>query len=176
MDRGTRPLQDRLIEDVIASLLKVAVSSESTGRAWSSPLSAPAFIPMIGRCRKWNFLCPDSVRRSAPRYRAHEIQRLFFGHCRMEPPWPSFHFALGVSNYYEKKLAALGVYASVSSGDQARLLDKYTAEDRMSAAWSAFGMLEPRCSKLAAGRRFGDVRPLELRVTLARLRENAQSK
>lgn len=61
---------------------------------------------------------------------AHEIQRLFFGHCRMEPPWPAFDFAVDVTGTYEKKLEALRVYEAVFSGDQAQLLDKYMAEDR----------------------------------------------
>ena len=60
----------------------------------------------------------------------HEIERLFFGHCRMEPPWDRFDFAVDVSEVYELKLAALRAYESVFSGDQATLLDKYNAEDR----------------------------------------------
>ena len=61
---------------------------------------------------------------------AHEIKRLFFGHCRMEPPWPNFDFAVDVTGTYEKKLEALRAYEAVFSGDQATLLDKYMAEDR----------------------------------------------
>ena len=60
----------------------------------------------------------------------HEIQRLFFGHCRMEPAWDRFDFAVDVSDVYDLKLAALRAYESVFSGDQATLLDKYDAEDR----------------------------------------------
>ena len=60
----------------------------------------------------------------------HEINRLFFGHCRMEPAWDRFDFATDVSDVYDLKMAALGVYESVFSGDQAALLDKYKAEDR----------------------------------------------
>jgi LmbE family N-acetylglucosaminyl deacetylase len=60
----------------------------------------------------------------------HEIERLFFGHCRMELAWPSFDFAVDVTAAYERKLEALTAYESVFSGSQAELLDKYTAEDR----------------------------------------------
>jgi hypothetical protein len=60
----------------------------------------------------------------------HEIERLFFGHCRMELAWPSFDFAVDVTAVYERKLEALTVYESVFSGSQAELLAKYTAEDR----------------------------------------------
>ena len=48
----------------------------------------------------------------------------------MEPPWPSFDFAVDVTGSYGKKLEALRAYEAVFSGEQAQLLDKYTAEDR----------------------------------------------
>ncbi len=60
----------------------------------------------------------------------HEIERLFFGHCRMEPPWTGFDFAVDVSDMYAEKMAAVTAYESVFSGDQATLVDKYSAEDR----------------------------------------------
>jgi len=60
----------------------------------------------------------------------HEIERLFFGHCRMEPPWTGFDFAVDVSDVYAEKMAAVLVYESVFSGAQATLVDKYSAEDR----------------------------------------------
>lgn len=59
-----------------------------------------------------------------------EIERLFFGHCRMEPAWDRFDFAVDVSGVYDMKMAAIRVYESVFSGAQASLLDKYSAEDR----------------------------------------------
>jgi LmbE family N-acetylglucosaminyl deacetylase len=60
----------------------------------------------------------------------HEIDRLFFGHCRMEPAWDRFDFAVDVSDVYDLKMSAIRVYESVFSGDQASLIDKYNAEDR----------------------------------------------
>jgi LmbE family N-acetylglucosaminyl deacetylase len=60
----------------------------------------------------------------------HEIERLFFGHCRMESAWERFDFAVDVTAFYEQKLAALAEYESVFSGDQAELLERYSAEDR----------------------------------------------
>lgn len=60
----------------------------------------------------------------------HEIERLFFGHCRMEPPWGGFDFAVDVSEVYAEKMAAVTAYESVFSGEQATLVDKYSAEDR----------------------------------------------
>jgi LmbE family N-acetylglucosaminyl deacetylase len=60
----------------------------------------------------------------------HEIDRLFFGHCRMEAPWERFDFGVDVTVTYERKLAALAAYESVFSGDQLELLERYGAEDR----------------------------------------------
>jgi len=60
----------------------------------------------------------------------HEVERIFFGHCRMEAPWERFDFAVDVTPVYEGKLAALACYESVFSGAQAELLDRYAAEDR----------------------------------------------
>jgi N-acetylglucosamine malate deacetylase 1 len=60
----------------------------------------------------------------------HEIDRLFFAHCRMEPPWSSFDFAVDVSDVHAQKMASITAYESVFSGDQATLVDKYSTEDR----------------------------------------------
>lgn len=60
----------------------------------------------------------------------HVIDRLFFGHCRMEAPWERFDSAVDVSDVYDRKVAALAAYESVFSGTQAELLDRYGAEDR----------------------------------------------
>lgn len=59
------------------------------------------------------------------------IERLFFPHCKMEPPWGrDFAFAVDVSATYGRKRAALAEYGSifnVEGGD--RLLTLYEAED-----------------------------------------------
>lgn len=60
----------------------------------------------------------------------HDIDRLFFGHCRMEAPWERFDFAVDVTAAYDRKLTALACYESVFSGAHADLLDRYGAEDR----------------------------------------------
>jgi len=36
----------------------------------------------------------------------HEIERFFFGHCRMEPAWDRFDFAVDASDVYEVKMAS----------------------------------------------------------------------
>jgi N-acetylglucosamine malate deacetylase 1 len=59
-----------------------------------------------------------------------EIQRLFFPHCKMEPAWGDFAFAVDVSDTYALKKKALDEYSSIFSvetGDQ--LLELYEAED-----------------------------------------------
>ncbi len=59
------------------------------------------------------------------------VERLFFPHCKMEPPWGrDFAFAVDVSETYPRKRAALAEYGSifrVEEGD--RLLTLYEAED-----------------------------------------------
>jgi len=59
-----------------------------------------------------------------------EIQRLFFPHCKMEPAWGDFAFAVDVSEAYALKKKALAEYSSIftpDTGDQ--LLELYEAED-----------------------------------------------
>jgi len=59
-----------------------------------------------------------------------EIKRLFFPHCKMEPAWGDFAFAVDVSDTYALKKKALDEYSSIFSietGDQ--LLELYEAED-----------------------------------------------
>ncbi len=59
-----------------------------------------------------------------------EIERLFFPHCKMEPAWGDFAFAVDVSETYALKQQALAQYQSlfkIQEGDQ--LLELYQAED-----------------------------------------------
>ncbi len=58
------------------------------------------------------------------------VSRLFFPHCKMEPAWGEFAFAVDVSATYDLKRRALAEYKSlfkVDEGDQ--LLELYEAED-----------------------------------------------
>ncbi len=45
-----------------------------------------------------------------------EIERLFFPHCKMEPAWGDFAFAVDVSETYKCKKQALEEYKSLLSG------------------------------------------------------------
>jgi LmbE family N-acetylglucosaminyl deacetylase len=138
--RCTLPLRDRLIRDTIDARLAVArlirihqprLVFTTAGAGVHPDHQAVTDIVVNGvfyaRLPKWDGM-PDAdvLAGTSP----HEIQRLFFGHCRMEPAWTSFDFAVDVTDVYPRKLDALRIYESVFSGPQADLLEKYTAEDR----------------------------------------------
>jgi len=57
------------------------------------------------------------------------VERLFFPHCKMEPPWSEFAFAVDVSDVYELKRAALAAYGSIFKAAGDRLLALYEAEE-----------------------------------------------
>jgi bacillithiol biosynthesis deacetylase BshB1 len=140
VERTTLTLQDRLINDTVEARLEVArllrehrprivFTTQGAGvhpdhKAITEIVSNGVFY---ARLPKWDEVAGgEQLEGTEP----HEINRLFFGHCRMEPAWERFDFAVDVSDVYEKKMAAVRVYESVFSGDQASLLDKYNAEDR----------------------------------------------
>lgn len=140
VERSTLTLQDRLITDSVEARLQVArllrehrprMVFTTAGAGIHPDHKAVTEIVTNGvfyaRLPKWEEIAGgERLEGTEP----HEIERLFFGHCRMEPPWDRFDFAVDVSEVYELKLAALLAYESVFSGDQATLLDKYNAEDR----------------------------------------------
>jgi N-acetylglucosamine malate deacetylase 1 len=140
VDRYMLPLHDRLMRDTPDARLAVArlirnhkprLVFTTAGSGIHPDHQAVTEIVVNGvfyaRLPKWDAL-PDGeiLAGTSP----HEIQRLFFGHCRMELSWPSFDFAVDVTDVYSRKLEALQTYESVFSGQQAQLLEKYTAEDR----------------------------------------------
>ncbi|RMD96236.1 MAG: GlcNAc-PI de-N-acetylase, partial [Calditrichaeota bacterium] len=51
-------------------------------------------------------------------------------HCRMEPQWERFDFAVDVSDVYPIKQRAVAAYESVFSGEQQKLLRRFEAEDQ----------------------------------------------
>lgn len=140
VDRITLSFQDRLIVDSIEARLHVArlvrkhrpkMVFTTLGSGMHPDHKAVTDIVVNGifyaRLPKWNEVPGgEYLKDTGP----HEIERLFFGHCRMEPAWDRFDFAIDVSSDYDRKLAALRAYESVFSGDQATLLDNYSAEDR----------------------------------------------
>lgn len=139
-DRCGIGLQDRFVADTVDARLKVAalirrhrprtvITTDGCGVHPDHKAATDIVINAVfyARLPKWDEV-PGGERLSntAP----HEVSRLYFGHCRMEPPWPRFDFAVDVTAVYDVKLAALAAYESVFSGAQAELLDRYGAEDR----------------------------------------------
>jgi LmbE family N-acetylglucosaminyl deacetylase len=57
------------------------------------------------------------------------VERLFFPHCKMEPPWSEFAFAVDVSAVYERKRRAIEIYRSIFH-EEDRLVRLYEAEDQ----------------------------------------------
>lgn len=140
VERTTLTLQDRLIADTVEARLAVAcllrkyrprIVFTTAGAGVHPDHKAITDIVTHGvfyaRLPKWDQVAAGKQLLNTD---PHEIDRLFFGHCRMELAWGRFDFAVDVSDVYELKMAAVRAYESVFSGDQASLLDKYDAEDR----------------------------------------------
>jgi len=115
--RVTLPLHDRLIRDSVEARLAVArlirvhkprLVFTTAGAGVHPDHSAVTDIVVHGvfyaRLPKWDEVNGgDTLDGTEP----HEIDRLFFGHCRMEPPWTGFDFAVDVSEIYAQKMAAI---------------------------------------------------------------------
>ncbi|HKI94817.1 MAG TPA: PIG-L family deacetylase [Gemmatimonadales bacterium] len=140
VDRETLAFRDRLIQDSPEARIDVArlirryrpryvFTTEGSGvhpdhRAVTDIVVNGVFY---ARLPKWAQVPGGDVLADTP---PHEIDRLFFGHCRMEPAWSHFDFAVDVSETVDRKAAALRAYDSVFAGDQASLVDRYLIEDR----------------------------------------------
>jgi N-acetylglucosamine malate deacetylase 1 len=139
--RLTLAFADRLIQDTVDARLQVArllrvhrpryvFTTKGSGvhpdhRAVTDIIVNGVFY---ARLPKW-----DEVNGAAAALEGtepHDIDRLFFGHCRMEPAWSSVDFSVDVSGWYVRKRAAIAAYTSVFQGDQARLVERYAAEDQ----------------------------------------------
>ncbi|MEW5918658.1 MAG: PIG-L family deacetylase [Gemmatimonadota bacterium] len=140
VDRVALGFQDRLISDTLEARLAVArlvrqhkprfvFTTEGCGVHPDHKAATDITVNAVfyARLPKWDEIPgAEALHGTDP----HEIDRLFFGHCRMETPWDRFDFAIDITAMYDRKLAALACYESVFSGDQAELLDRYGAEDR----------------------------------------------
>jgi LmbE family N-acetylglucosaminyl deacetylase len=139
-DRVFLDQQDRFISDTIPARLAVARLVRehrpqmvfATTDACVHPDHA-AVGPLVSaavfyaRLRNWERVPGAEVLAGTEPW---EIQRLFFPHCKMEPAWGDFAFAVDVSATYFLKKQALAEYKSlfkVDEGDQ--LLELYEAED-----------------------------------------------
>ena len=139
--RLTLNFQDRLIADTLEARLTIArlirihrpryvFTTRGSGihpdhRAVTEIVTNGVFY---ARLPKWDEVkgAESALEGTEP----HEIDRLFFARCRMEPAWRSFDFAVDISDWYERKRASIAAYASVFAGDQARLVERYAAEDQ----------------------------------------------
>jgi LmbE family N-acetylglucosaminyl deacetylase len=141
VQRLTLDLQDRFIADTIDARLAVArlirihrpryvFTTKGAGvhpdhRAVTEIVANGVFY---ARLPKWNEV--EGAEPALGGTEPHEIERLFFARCRMEPAWPSFDFAVDISAWHSRKRAAIAAYASVFEGDHARLIERYAAEDQ----------------------------------------------
>jgi LmbE family N-acetylglucosaminyl deacetylase len=90
--------------------------------------AAGAIVPaavFLARLHKWEEVPGGEVLAGTA---AWVVDRLFFPHCKMEPPWAEFAFAVDVSAVYDRKRAALREYRSIFARED-RLLALYEAED-----------------------------------------------
>ncbi|MBE3561037.1 MAG: PIG-L family deacetylase [Ktedonobacteraceae bacterium] len=132
VDRLSLGLQDRLLADTTAVRLRVArLIREHRPRQVYSVGEAcvhPDHAVMVGLSRAAVFLARLGQWERVPGGElladqdAWAIDRLFFPHCKMEPAWSEFAFAVDVSAVYERKRRALAVYQSIFEAQDDRLL------------------------------------------------------
>jgi LmbE family N-acetylglucosaminyl deacetylase len=140
VERILLDFQDRFIQDTLEARLAVArVIRErqprlvfSTAAAYVHPDHA-AMEPIAraavfyARLKHWQRVPGGEILAATAPW---EVERLFFPHCKLEPAWGEFAFAVDVSEVYGSKQRALAEYRSifrVDEGDQ--LLELYEAED-----------------------------------------------
>lgn len=140
VERIILPYQDRMIQDTIE--IRLAVAREirrlrprmvfSTAAACVHP-DHEAMEPIAraavfyARLKRWDCVPGgEALAETEP----WEVERLFFPHCKLEPVWGDFAFAVDVSDTYQIKQRALAEYRSIFKIDEGdRLLDLYEAED-----------------------------------------------
>ncbi len=132
VERLSLGLQDRLLTDAMETRLRVAQLIREhhprwvygTGEACVHPDHAAA----VGLTRAAVFLARLGQWERVPggKFLAEQepwaVERLYFPHCKMEPPWGEFAFAIDVSAVYERKRQALAVYQSIFQAQDDRLL------------------------------------------------------
>lgn len=140
VDRINLGLQDRLLTDTIAIRLEVARVIRQHRPRWVFGIGEACVHPdhaaATGLTRAAVFLARLGQWERVPGgecladQEPWAVERLFFPHCKMEPPWADFAFAVDVSAVYERKRQALAAYRSIFREEGDRLLALYEAEDQ----------------------------------------------
>jgi len=139
--RLTLAFADRLIQDTVDARLQVVrllrvhrpryvFTTKGSGvhpdhRAVTDIVVNGVFYARLPKWEEVNGV-PAALEGTKP----HEIDRLFFARCRMELAWSSVDFVVDISDSYDRKRSAIAAYTSVFQGDQARLVERYAAEDQ----------------------------------------------
>jgi LmbE family N-acetylglucosaminyl deacetylase len=139
VERMSLGLQDRLLSDSTQTRLRVARLIREHRPRWVYSIGEACVHPdhavMVGLSRAAVFFARLGQWERVPggELLADQdpwaIERLFFPHCKMEPPWSDFAFAVDVSAVYERKRQALAAYQSIFRQTDDRLLALYEAED-----------------------------------------------
>ena len=140
VERLSLDLQDRFVTDTAETRIKLARLIRehrprwvySTGEACVHPdhaavvglVRAAVFLARLGQ---WERVPGGELLADQEPW---VVERLFFPHCKMEPPWTEFAFAVDVSDVYERKRQALAAYQSIFRAKDDRLLALYEAEDQ----------------------------------------------
>ena len=140
VERLSLGLQDRLLTDAMETRLRVARLMREhrprfvygTGEACVHPDHAAAVgltraAVFLARLGQWERVPGGNLLADQEPW---IVERLFFPHCKMEPPWGEFAFAVDVSAVYDRKRQALSVYQSIFQVRGDRLLALYDAEDQ----------------------------------------------
>ncbi len=139
VERLSLGLQDRLLSDTMNTRLSIAQLIREHRPRWvysiGEACTHPDHAVMVGLTRAAVFFARLGQWERVPGgellagQEPWAIERLFFPHCKMEPPWGDFAFAVDVSAVYERKRQALAAYQSIFQVKNDRLLALYEAED-----------------------------------------------
>jgi LmbE family N-acetylglucosaminyl deacetylase len=140
VERRSLDLQDRFVTDTTETRIKLArlIREHRPGFVYSTGEACvhPDHVAVVGLVRAAVFLSRLGQWERVPggellaNQEPWVVERLFFPHCKMEPPWTDFAFAVDVSSVYERKRRALAAYQSIFRAKDDRLLALYEAEDQ----------------------------------------------
>jgi N-acetylglucosamine malate deacetylase 1 len=140
VERRSLDLHDRFVTDTIDTRLNLAKLIREYRPRWvysaGEACVHPDHAAVVGLVRAAVFLARLGQWERVPggemlaKQEPWVVERLFFPHCKMEPSWTDFAFAVDVSNVYERKRQALAAYQSIFRTKDDRLLALYEAEDQ----------------------------------------------